>query len=668
MMHRLPWFLLCFALVPSIQCKDIPTSILLRIEAESGLSPPEVLVLDVYTADGVSVSDQLLPPCKDDPSPCTGLVDLPDQVVLYPKEQQGEVRILVRAHSSGSVAGEGTTRVTVEAGKQVSATVVIQSGRLPDTDGDDVPDDIDNCPAVPNPDQEPCSPADAGVDLVSDGTLPDIPVTDIPATDIPVTDIPATDIPATDTPVTDIPATDIPVADIPVMDLPLPDSPVSDASAQDTLMSDSAQPDLLLPDSSAPDTAVPDLPVPDLPLPDLLVPDLPVPDTVPACPVTCLLGCQTGTSTCNSLVPSNSFSVQVYSTIPVANTNRSIDTTLCQLTLGQWGVLVNGNIQTGAGGVQACVFGIESLTIESWVTVTVTGDYPLALLVKDTVTLDGVLDLGAHGASPGPGGAKGGEFQNTPGADGEGQGGGQVCGCGATAADDCGGGGGGFGSPGAEGGDEDGGCSTSALGGVSYGNDSMIPLLGGSGGASGGQGTGTTPVPGTGGAGGGALQISCGGTVSINGSISVGGGGGLVGETRRGWRVPHRLQRPQHGRRGRWCRGGSGCGGGHQRRHLRSWRGRRVRDHAPHRRRSRRRRWRRRRRRGGPDPLQLVQPRKHRAGHRQRADQPRRGADPVTPPVAPRRVAMGGAPCYVIPPLAGPRWARGAGKYTRLVP
>ena len=149
-------------------CKSTPTSILLTIEGAVGLPLPDELRLNVYTFAGVTVSDRRLPQA--------GAPRLPDTVVLFPSQNEGDVRILVRALAGGAEVGQGATTVTLRSGEQVPASVVLRSGTALDRDGDGVPDAIDNCPDWPNPDQERC-PADGGVDASVDApadTLADL--------------------------------------------------------------------------------------------------------------------------------------------------------------------------------------------------------------------------------------------------------------------------------------------------------------------------------------------------------------------------------------------------------------------------------------------------------------------------------------------------------------
>ncbi len=78
-----------------------------------------------------------------------------------------------------------------------------------------------------------------------------------------------------------------------------------------------------------------------------------------------------------------------------------------------------------------------------------------------------------------------------------------------------------------------------ASGGISYGDPTLSPLLGGSGGGGAGDGNRDDPpedesTGGSGGGGGGAVLISCAGTVDISGAISVNGGNGGAGGLNRG--------------------------------------------------------------------------------------------------------------------------------------
>jgi len=197
------------------------------------------------------------------------------------------------------------------------------------------------------------------------------------------------------------------------------------------------------------------------------------------------------------------------------------------------------------------VFNYTSINIPAGVTVRFernTTNTPVRLLVADDAQIDGIIDISGQDSPAtgpagdgvpaddglpgigGPGGFNGGrggepgesEFE---GAQGLGPGGGFPS---LTQANNnsegCLGGGGGFGLSG-----RDARSSFSSLpcfdtvsGGEVYGNDRLLPLVGGSGG--GGGSGGVTFAGSGGGGGGGALLIAVSGTLTVNGEIRANGG------------------------------------------------------------------------------------------------------------------------------------------------
>jgi len=155
-------------------CREVPTSVVLEIQPAAGVALDE-LRLSIFDDLGAAVSAERLP--------ASGPPRLPDRVVLFPRQGAGTVRVLVRGLQSGQVLAEGAARLTLQPGSQVSASLALQAGRLPDLDGDGVPDLADNCPAQPNPDQRACAPSEAGAaDRSADVALvPDKP----PPPDLP---------------------------------------------------------------------------------------------------------------------------------------------------------------------------------------------------------------------------------------------------------------------------------------------------------------------------------------------------------------------------------------------------------------------------------------------------------------------------------------------------
>jgi hypothetical protein len=166
---------------------------------------------------------------------------------------------------------------------------------------------------------------------------------------------------------------------------------------------------------------------------------------------------------------------------------------------------------TQVNGAAIAIVRVKDFTIGAGSTIGVKGTRPFAVLASHDVTIHGTLDVGAHLAVPGPGGALGGM--------GAGAGGTGVHDNGmGSGFDDAGGGGGSYGTAGARGGSVgrfDGGAPgpTYPLGG----------LVGGSGGGRAGV---CAPQPG---AGGGALLLYAGHQVTLDGMITAGGGGGAGG-------------------------------------------------------------------------------------------------------------------------------------------
>lgn len=184
------------------------------------------------------------------------------------------------------------------------------------------------------------------------------------------------------------------------------------------------------------------------------------------------------------------------------------------------------------------VFNFTTVHIPTGVTVTFkknSQNTPVTILATGDVTIDGTVDVnGANGnylipGAGGPGGFDGGQggVAYQVGKRGEGPGGGS--GGGPRTNSNSGGGGGDGGSFGSSGGEGSYNYVTNiGSPGSTYGNERILPLIGGSGGGGGG-GT-TVYVGGAGGGGGGAILIASSGVLTINGIITANGGAGAKGE------------------------------------------------------------------------------------------------------------------------------------------
>lgn len=186
------------------------------------------------------------------------------------------------------------------------------------------------------------------------------------------------------------------------------------------------------------------------------------------------------------------------------------------------------------------IFNFGTVNIPSGVTVSFKKNEKntgVTILASGDVTIDGRITVDGSGGNyiiggaGGPGGFDGGVGGVVNGNGRRGQGpGGAAGGTARTNSADAGGcgGGGGFSGAGSVGGAYD-GTAPGGAGGPLYGNERILPLIGGSGGAGGG-GT-NSYVGGAGGGAGGALLVASSGTITVNGTVSATGGGGANGES-----------------------------------------------------------------------------------------------------------------------------------------
>lgn len=199
------------------------------------------------------------------------------------------------------------------------------------------------------------------------------------------------------------------------------------------------------------------------------------------------------------------------------------------------GLKVGNKLDLPEGGI----FNFTTITVDSGATLTFgknAKNTPVTLLASGDVTINGNIHVNGGnanyliGGAGGPGGFDGGTGAavTQTGLRGEGPGGGY--GGKGRANNDYGTGcgeGGGYAYSGYDGGSDD-NSYPGGSGSYAYGNERILPLMGGSGG--GGGGGVISYVGGGGGGGGGALLIASSTTISLTGSIAANGGGGAHGE------------------------------------------------------------------------------------------------------------------------------------------
>ncbi len=172
------------------------------------------------------------------------------------------------------------------------------------------------------------------------------------------------------------------------------------------------------------------------------------------------------------------------------------------------------------------VVAVHNLTVAANVALRATGSRPLIIVAGGTIVVNGVIDGGARGVTPGPGGG-------APGV-GLGHGGNGDIIEASEVVLISGGGGAGYGSAGADGGTIPATETPTGAAGATYGTPTLTPPVGGSGGGIGGTFS-CSPAP-PAGAGGGFLQLSARASITVapysvlgsvpSGVVSVGGGGG----------------------------------------------------------------------------------------------------------------------------------------------
>jgi hypothetical protein len=219
-----------------------------------------------------------------------------------------------------------------------------------------------------------------------------------------------------------------------------------------------------------------------------------------------------------------------------------IDTDLKSITVGGVPIAVTASDASSVTGkVTLTMFTFSDLTIDPGVNVTVQGSRGVVLGATGTITVNGTIDAsggdGGNGADPtgvgaagvgGPGGGDGG--QGAPSAGGGGRAGEPASGIGVPSnasgqiGSDTGGAGGGYAGVGGIGRNNSGGGSST--GGVSYGDDALTELYGGSGGAGSNRSTNDNYELTGGGGGGGAVELVANVAIIIDGTVDASGGDG----------------------------------------------------------------------------------------------------------------------------------------------
>jgi hypothetical protein len=151
------------------------TSLFVTIETAPNDPAPDELRTSVFDERGALYVNER--------SPATGRL-MPESVgklgtvTIYVPATTTRVRLHLRAVTAGATRLSAVKEVNVIPGRQIGVTVPLAPGDLADSDGDSVPDPIDNCPVTPNSDQadqdatgfgDACQSVSDGGQTVSDG-------------------------------------------------------------------------------------------------------------------------------------------------------------------------------------------------------------------------------------------------------------------------------------------------------------------------------------------------------------------------------------------------------------------------------------------------------------------------------------------------------------------
>jgi hypothetical protein len=130
------------ALLTAAGCRSAPTTVRVSLALGAGVSGDD-LQLTVYDRNGRVVD------ASDLGSPSR----LPGDVVVMLSPGAGEARVLAVALAGGAPVAVAAGRVPVLPAHEMTIGLTVTAGMLPDSDGDGVPDVLDNCPTTANADQ-----------------------------------------------------------------------------------------------------------------------------------------------------------------------------------------------------------------------------------------------------------------------------------------------------------------------------------------------------------------------------------------------------------------------------------------------------------------------------------------------------------------------------------
>ena len=149
---------LSLAIVSVTACrgsKEIPEegAILLDVRLAPAARTPDEIRVFVYDDKGALWNDVRVP--SEGPLVSQSASEL-GTILVHPGVTVGDLRFDLRGLSSGALVDEGTLKIPAASATGGTFEVTLASALPADSDGDGVPDPIDDCPAVPDPQQTGC--------------------------------------------------------------------------------------------------------------------------------------------------------------------------------------------------------------------------------------------------------------------------------------------------------------------------------------------------------------------------------------------------------------------------------------------------------------------------------------------------------------------------------
>ncbi len=153
-----------------------PGAVLLHVKCAAGAPTPDELRAWVYDDGGRLWDGVRIPP--DGPLVVASAQDL-GTILIQPGTIDGKLRVHVRGFVVGARVADGALRIDSPASGDRTYELLLEAAAPVDSDGDDVPDSLDDCLGAANPAQGGC-PAPSGSEPGPDASFVEVGVADGP--------------------------------------------------------------------------------------------------------------------------------------------------------------------------------------------------------------------------------------------------------------------------------------------------------------------------------------------------------------------------------------------------------------------------------------------------------------------------------------------------------